>query len=307
MRKIEGVPKGTYQCTVAALTEIGSGDKPKEKVTIVESGEIPIELEVDADGAQIPLRACVQGSRPGLTAPASYDWPTSSASTSTSKRPRASRPQRWTHVAVPCMHDEGLDVRLSPCRAVRARPLGTAPLARAVLVSQTQVSPSIALRPRLRVVSPTRPLRIRVCARSGSPKGVTRLRTVADAVHATAVATGRARDLRRPVTSSFAAHPDALASAWPTRQSRRRLDRLPRMPATRTSRLSSRGERALALRSVRVVELLRSLTRAANLANTILGTGLLAIAQSVTTATSGADAAVRSRPADSWQASSRSC
>ena len=41
---IENVPKG-------------SGDKPKEPVTIVDSGELPIpDLGSDADGKQIPFR-----------------------------------------------------------------------------------------------------------------------------------------------------------------------------------------------------------------------------------------------------------
>lgn len=34
----------------------GPGDKPKEPVTIVESGEIPIEVVVGEDGSEIPLR-----------------------------------------------------------------------------------------------------------------------------------------------------------------------------------------------------------------------------------------------------------
>ena len=44
---IEAVPKG-------------SGDKPKQDVIIADSGEIPIEPELDSDGKQIPLRACVR-------------------------------------------------------------------------------------------------------------------------------------------------------------------------------------------------------------------------------------------------------
>ncbi|KAI5475554.1 hypothetical protein MNV49_001187 [Pseudohyphozyma bogoriensis] len=39
---IENVPKG-------------SGDKPKEKVTIVKSGEIPMEATYDADGNEVPF------------------------------------------------------------------------------------------------------------------------------------------------------------------------------------------------------------------------------------------------------------
>ncbi|KAK4049601.1 Peptidyl-prolyl cis-trans isomerase B [Microbotryomycetes sp. JL201] len=35
----------------------GPGDKPREKVVISSSGELPIELEIDADGAPVPLRA----------------------------------------------------------------------------------------------------------------------------------------------------------------------------------------------------------------------------------------------------------
>ncbi|ORY78102.1 cyclophilin-like domain-containing protein [Leucosporidium creatinivorum] len=41
---IENVPKG-------------SGDKPKEKVVIAASGELPIELELDGEGNPIPLHA----------------------------------------------------------------------------------------------------------------------------------------------------------------------------------------------------------------------------------------------------------
>ncbi|BGP17526.1 hypothetical protein JCM10213_008259 [Rhodosporidiobolus nylandii] len=41
---IEAVPKA-------------AGDKPKEKVVIVKSGEIPIEHELDAEGKEIPLHA----------------------------------------------------------------------------------------------------------------------------------------------------------------------------------------------------------------------------------------------------------
>ena len=59
VRKIEGVPKGQQPTLRCPLTAAGSGDKPREKVTIVKSGEIPIELEIGEDGAQIPLRASV--------------------------------------------------------------------------------------------------------------------------------------------------------------------------------------------------------------------------------------------------------
>lgn len=41
---IEAVPKG-------------SGDKPKEKITISASGELPIEPELDSEGNPIPLHA----------------------------------------------------------------------------------------------------------------------------------------------------------------------------------------------------------------------------------------------------------
>ncbi|KPV74441.1 uncharacterized protein RHOBADRAFT_65265, partial [Rhodotorula graminis WP1] len=40
---VENVPKGP-------------GDKPKQKVTIVKSGEIPLETQLDADGQPIPYR-----------------------------------------------------------------------------------------------------------------------------------------------------------------------------------------------------------------------------------------------------------
>ena len=60
VRKIEGVPKGPHLRSWRPLTAAGSGDKPRDKVVIAKSGEIPIELEVGEDGAQIPLRACVQ-------------------------------------------------------------------------------------------------------------------------------------------------------------------------------------------------------------------------------------------------------
>ncbi|GAA6049381.1 hypothetical protein JCM3770_007317 [Rhodotorula araucariae] len=40
---VENVPKGP-------------GDKPKQKVTIVKSGELPIEKDFDAEGNEIPLR-----------------------------------------------------------------------------------------------------------------------------------------------------------------------------------------------------------------------------------------------------------
>ncbi|KAH8914959.1 hypothetical protein BT69DRAFT_1289455 [Atractiella rhizophila] len=35
----------------------GSNDRPVEEVKIVDSGELPLELEVDSEGKQIPLRA----------------------------------------------------------------------------------------------------------------------------------------------------------------------------------------------------------------------------------------------------------
>lgn len=41
---IENVPKG-------------HGDKPKEQVKIVKSGELPVDKELDAEGKEIPLRA----------------------------------------------------------------------------------------------------------------------------------------------------------------------------------------------------------------------------------------------------------
>jgi peptidyl-prolyl cis-trans isomerase B (cyclophilin B) len=44
VRAIENVPKGGQ-------------DRPVEKVTISDSGELPIEHEVDAEGKQVPLRA----------------------------------------------------------------------------------------------------------------------------------------------------------------------------------------------------------------------------------------------------------
>ncbi|ETW80893.1 hypothetical protein HETIRDRAFT_410105 [Heterobasidion irregulare TC 32-1] len=44
VRKIENVAKGR-------------GDKPVEDVIIVDSGELPLDLEVDADGKEVPLHA----------------------------------------------------------------------------------------------------------------------------------------------------------------------------------------------------------------------------------------------------------
>ena len=34
----------------------GPGDKPKQKVTIVKSGEIPLETQLDANGEPVPYR-----------------------------------------------------------------------------------------------------------------------------------------------------------------------------------------------------------------------------------------------------------
>lgn len=35
---------------------MGRGDRPKEAVTIVASGELPIDHETDEEGNQVPLR-----------------------------------------------------------------------------------------------------------------------------------------------------------------------------------------------------------------------------------------------------------
>lgn len=42
---------------IAENVQTGSQDRPVEPVVIVDSGELPIELEVDEDGNQVPLHA----------------------------------------------------------------------------------------------------------------------------------------------------------------------------------------------------------------------------------------------------------
>ncbi|KAM0786717.1 Peptidyl-prolyl cis-trans isomerase B [Microbotryomycetes sp. NB124-2] len=51
------VLEGMDVVTAIENVKTGPGDKPRDKVVIASSGELPVEQEVDADGAPIPLRA----------------------------------------------------------------------------------------------------------------------------------------------------------------------------------------------------------------------------------------------------------